>query len=289
MLATVHVSPNRDSNGPARSRERPLSVIVAAAAEGGGFSPPSLADFYPPAILFAGTPFEINRIMSIRLLMTGLLIGFFFLALRNPRVVPRGLQNAGEIALDFVRVQIAEEILGKVNGRRFLPIIASIFFMVLVMNITGVIPLLNISSNAVIGAPLVLAVLAYVAFNYAGIKQKGLGGYLKSSTIVPGLPVALHFMVAPIEFVSTFILRPVTLTIRLLANMLAGHILLVLFFSATSFFLFESSALLKVVGPFTLLVGFAFTLFEILVAFLQAYIFALLTAVYLDLAMAEEH
>lgn len=260
-----------------------------AASEGGGFVPPSLAEFFPPAILFGGTPFEINRVMAIRLLMTGVLIGFFFLALRNPKIVPRGIQNAGEIALDFVRVQIADEILGKTNGRRFLPIIASIFFMVLVMNMTGVIPLLNISSNAVVGAPLVLAVLAYVTFNYAGIKQKGFGGYLKSSTIVPDLPLPLHLLVAPIEFLSTFVLRPVTLTIRLLANMLAGHILLVLFFSATSYFLFESSAILKVVGPFTLVVGFAFTLFEILVAFLQAYIFALLTAVYIDLATADEH
>lgn len=227
--------------------------------------------------------------MGIRILMTVLLIGFFFLALRNPKVVPRGIQNVGEIALDFVRVQIADEILGKVNGKRFLPIITSIFFMVLVMNLTGVIPLFNISSNAVIGAPLVLAVLAYVAFNYAGIKQKGLGGYFKSQTIVPNLPPALHLLVAPIEFISNFILRPVTLTIRLLANMLAGHILLVLFFSATSYFLFEASAVLKVAAPFTLLVGFAFTLFELLVAFLQAYIFALLTAVYLDLALADEH
>lgn len=260
-----------------------------AASEGGGFSPPSLADFFPPALLFGGTPFEINRVMAIRLLMTGVLIGFFFLALRSPKIVPRGVQNVGEIALDFVKVQIADEILGKKNGTRFLPVITSIFFMVLVMNVTGVIPLLNISSNAVIGAPLVLAVLAYFTFNYAGIKQKGFGGYLKSSVIVPGLPWPLHFLVLPIEFISTFILRPVTLTIRLLANMLAGHILLVLFFSATSYFLFEASAGLKVIGPVTLVVGFAFTLFEILVAFLQAYIFALLTAVYLDLALAEEH
>jgi len=260
-----------------------------AAPEGGGFSPPSLADFFPPAILFGGTPFELNRVTTIRLLMTAVLIGFFFLALRNPKLVPRGLQNMGELAIDFVRVQIADEILGKVNGRRFLPIITSIFFMVLVMNITGVIPLLNISSNAVIGAPLVLAVLAYVTFNYAGIKQKGLGGYLKSSTIVPNLPLYLHPLVAPIEFISTFILRPVTLTIRLLANMLAGHILLVLFFSATSFFFFESGPALKVIGLPTLVVGFLFTLFELLVIFLQAYIFALLTAVYLDLALAEEH
>ncbi len=258
------------------------------AAEG-GFHAPTLNDFIPPAILFGGTPFEINRVMAIRLLMTGVLIGFFFLALRNPKIIPRGIQNLGEIALDFVRIQICDEIMGKEQGKRFLPLIASIFFMVLVMNFTGVIPLLNISSNAVIGAPLVLAVVSYVAFTYAGIKKHGLGGYFKQQTIVPNIPPALHLLVAPIEFISNLILRPITLTIRLLANMISGHILLVLFFSATSYFLFDAGAIFKVLSPFTLIVGFAFTLFELLVIVLQAYIFALLTAVYLDLALSDEH
>lgn len=227
--------------------------------------------------------------MAVRLLMTGVLIGFFFLALRNPKVVPRGIQNIGEMALDFVRIQITDEIMGKENGRRYLPIVTSIFFMVFVMNITGVVPLLNISSNAVIGAPIALAVLSYIAFTYAGIKQHGLGGYFKQQTIVPNIPPALHLLVAPIEFISNLILRPITLTIRLLANMISGHILLVLFFSATSYFLFDAAAIYKVLAPFTLVVGFVFTLFEILVALLQAYIFALLTAVYLDLSLADEH
>ena len=228
--------------------------------------------------------------MSIRLLMTGVLVGFFFLALRNPKIVPRGLQNLGEMALDFVRIQITDEVMGKENGRRFLPVVASIFFMVLVMNITGVIPLLNISSNAVIGAPIVLAVVSYIAFTYAGIKKNGVGGYFKNQTIVPNLPPALHIIVAPIEFLSNLVLRPITLTIRLLANMLAGHILLVLFFSATSYFLFTADSIfLKFMSPFTLLMGFLLTLFEILVAVLQAYIFAILTAVYLDLSLADEH
>lgn len=258
------------------------------AAEG-GFHAPSLNDFYPPAILFGGTPFEINRVMAIRLLMTGALIGFFFLALRNPKIVPRGIQNLGEIALDFVRIQICDEVMGKENGKRFLPLISAIFFMVLVMNFTGVIPLLNVSSNALIGAPLVLAIVSYIAFTYAGIKKHGFFGYFKVQTIVPNIPPALHLLVAPIEFISNLVLRPITLTIRLLANMISGHILLVLFFSATSYFLFDAAPIFKVLSPFTLLVGLVFTLFELLIIVLQAYIFALLTAVYLDLALSDEH
>ncbi|MGZ4573919.1 MAG: F0F1 ATP synthase subunit A [Mycobacteriaceae bacterium] len=230
-----------------------------------------------------------NRLMLIRLLVTALLVLFFYLAMRSPKIVPRGIQNLGEMALDFVRVQIADEILGKVNGRRFLPVLTTIFFMVLALNSTGIIPLLNISTNALIGVPLVLAVLSYVTFNYAGIKAKGFGGHMKSSLVVPNLPTPLHFIVIPIEFVSTFILRPFTLTVRLLANMLAGHILLVLFFGATSYFLFDAAGGMKIFGLPSLIMGFIFILFEMLVIVLQAYIFTLLAAVYLELAMSAEH
>ncbi|MGZ4523693.1 MAG: F0F1 ATP synthase subunit A [Mycobacteriaceae bacterium] len=256
---------------------------------GSEYHPPTLEDFYPDAVFFGGTPFELNRLMLIRLLVTALLVLFFYLAMRSPKIVPRGIQNLGEMALDFVRVQIADEILGKVNGRRFLPVLTTIFFMVLALNSTGIIPLLNISTNALIGVPLVLAVLSYVTFNYAGIKAKGFGGHMKSSLVVPNLPTPLHFIVIPIEFVSTFILRPFTLTVRLLANMLAGHILMVLFFGATSYFLFDAAGGMKIFGLPSLIMGFIFILFEMLVIVLQAYIFTLLAAVYLELAMSAEH
>ncbi|AFT99210.1 F0F1 ATP synthase subunit A [Nocardia brasiliensis ATCC 700358] len=256
----------------------------------GEFHAPSLTDFFPPALLFEGTPFELDRLMAIRLLMTGVLIVVMMLAFRNPRLIPRGLQNVAETGLVFVKEQICDEVLGKESGRKFFPLIATIFFAVLFLNFSGVIPGLNISSNARIGMPLVLAVIAYVAFNYVGIKKYGFFTYLRSSIVVPNVPPALHVLLIPIEFVSTFILRPFTLTVRLMANMLAGHIMLVLFFSATWFFLFDAVAWMKVFSPFSLLAGFAFTLFELLVIFLQAYVFALLTAVYIGLAQhADSH
>jgi F-type H+-transporting ATPase subunit a len=260
------------------------------AAEGSEFHAPSLSDFFPPTVLIHAGPFALDRLMLIRLGMALVVALFFVIAMRNPKIVPRGIQNVGEIALDFVRIQISEEILGKEQGRRFLPIIATIFFLVLGLNVTGVIPFLNISSNARIGLPLVLAVLAYVVFLYVGIKKYGLFKYIKSSVVVPGVPLPLHFLLIPIEFISTFVLRPFTLTVRLMANMLAGHIMLVLFFSATQFFFFSSDGFMKVFGIGSIVAGVAFTFFELLVVFLQAYIFALLTAVYIDLALhAEEH
>ncbi|MFI6045442.1 F0F1 ATP synthase subunit A [Nocardia sp. NPDC051321] len=270
----------------ARTRERTLSVTTLA----GEFHAPSLSDFFPPALLFEGTPFELDRLMLIRLIMSAVLIVVMMLAFRNPRLVPRGLQNIAETGLVFVKEQICDEILGKETGRKYFALIATIFFSVLFLNFSGIIPGLNISSNARVGFPLVLALISYVAFNYIGIKKYGFFKYLRSSIVVPNVPPALHVLLIPIEFISTFVLRPFTLTVRLMANMLAGHIMLVLFFSATWFFLFDAVSWMKVFSPFSLLAGLGFTLFELLVIFLQAYVFALLTAVYIGLAQhADSH
>ena len=238
---------------------------------------------------FAGNYFALDRLMLVRLLMTVILVGFFMMAMRNPKLVPRGLQNVGELFLDFVRIHIAQEILGKDQGRRFLPIIATIFFAVFAMNLPTIIPGLNVSPNARIGFPLVLALLAYVTFIYAGAKRYGFFRFVKLSVVIPNLPPALHILVVPIELISTFILRPATLTIRLMANMLAGHLIIVLLFSATNFFFWQFNAW-TLLSAGTSLMSVVFTLFEIIVIFLQAYIFALLAAVYIELALhAESH
>jgi F-type H+-transporting ATPase subunit a len=131
-------------------------------------------------------------------------------------------------------------------------------------------------------------VIAYVAFVYAGLKKHP-GTFIKSSLFPPGVPWPIYIIVTPIEIVSIFILRPVTLALRLLMNMVAGHLLLVLCFSATQFFFFQAGGLWGLLGVGTLAFGFVFTLFEILVAALQAYVFTLLTTVYIQLALAEEH
>jgi F-type H+-transporting ATPase subunit a len=156
------------------------------------------------------------------------------------------------------------------------------------MNITGIIPGLNIAASSVIGLPIVLAVAAYVTFIYAGMKKHGFA-FFKNSLFPSGVPPALYVMVTPIEFLSTFILRPVTLALRLTMNMVAGHLLLVLCFGATQFFFFYADGFFKFFGIGTFIFGFAFTLFEILVSFLQAYVFTLLTTVYIQLALADEH
>ena len=238
---------------------------------------------------FAGGVFALDRLMLVRLLCVILVSLFFVLALRSPKLIPSGAQSVAEWFLDFVRINIAEEILGKKEGRRFLPLLATIFILVLSMNLPSIIPFLNISPNARIGMPFVLAIVGYIAMIYAGAKKYGFFKYMKSSLVVPNIPWFLHILVVPIEFLSTFILRPVTLTIRLMANMLSGHLILVLLFSATNFFIMQFNGW-SLVGVVTILGGVAFTAFELLVIFLQAYIFAMLVAVYVELSLhADEH
>ena len=251
------------------------------------YVPPSLEEFFP-AKFFVGTPFEMSRINLIMIVATIAIIAFFGAAFRRPQLVPRGIQNVGELALDFVRINIAEEMLGS-KGKKYTPYLAALFFFVLFFNFMGIIPPFMISPNSLIAVPMVLAVISWIVFNVSGIRHHGFGKYLKMNLFPPGVPVFLYILLTPIEAISTFILRPVTLTIRLMANMMAGHLLLVLFYGATTYLFFHAIWWLRLLGLGTYVAGFGFTLFEILVAALQAYIFTLLTTVYIAGAVSDEH
>jgi F-type H+-transporting ATPase subunit a len=233
--------------------------------------------------------------MLIRLIVLTALIVLFWLwtskfkkAYQTQQFVPSRFQLMGEISLNFVRKSIAHEQLGEKDGDRFLPLLSTIFFLTLGMNITGIIPGFNIAGTSLIGLPIVMAAVAYVTFIYAGVRRHG-GRFFTSALFPAGVPKPFYVLVTPIELLSTFILRPVTLALRLTMNMIAGHLLLVLCFSATQFFFFEADGFFKLFGAGTFLFGFAFTVFEILVSFLQAYVFTLLTTVYIQLALSDEH
>ncbi|WP_066520002.1 F0F1 ATP synthase subunit A [Curtobacterium ammoniigenes] len=263
------------------------TTVAAGSSQAATFQGPSIEQFFPPAIFFAGTPFEIDRLVIIRFISVAVLLIIGIVGTRSLKLVPGRGQAFIEYGFDVVR-RNAFDNLGEKDGRRFLPLLASIFFGVLFMNLTGLIPGFNLQGTSRIAMPLILAVIAYVAFIYAGLRRHP-GKFLRNAFFPPGVPWYLYIIVTPIEFVSTFVLRPVTLTLRLLMNMVVGHLLLVLFFSATSFFLFDSHSLFALFGVGTLAFGIAFSFFEILVALLQAYVFMLLTAVYIQLALAEEH
>lgn len=211
------------------------------------------------------------------------------IAARRAQLVPRRGQNIMEMMLDFVRVNVAEDIIGKEKAHKYVALLTTIFFAIFAFNITGVIPFLNIAGTSLIGLPVMLALWVYVMYIGAGVRAHGVGGFLKNSLFPPGVPWPLYVLLAPVEFLQVFILRPITLAIRLMANMVAGHLMLVLCFSATQFLLFEATGGLKAFGALTLAGGFAITLFEVFVAALQAYIFVVLTSVYLSQSVEAEH
>lgn len=266
-----------------------MTTLLAASVEGGEFHAPTISEFFPGSIWFQGTAFEFNRVMLVRVVATIVLCLLFVVAARSPKLVPNRSQGVAEMALEFVRVSIGEEILGA-RARKYIPMLTTIFFAVLTFNLTGIVPLLNIAGTSLIGIPIMLALWVFVMYIGAGIKaHHGVGKFLKTNLFPPGVPWFLYLLITPIEILQVFVIRPATLAIRLTANMIAGHLLLVLCFSATHFFFFEASAAMKPIGVLSLGAGFAFTLFEMLVAALQAYIFTLLAAVYIDLSTSEEH
>ncbi len=262
--------------------------MVGAASDDGGFHAPTIYEFFPDVIFFEGTWFEINRVILIRFFAVAVLLLVFWLGTRRLKTVPGRGQSVIELGVGFVRSEISYGVLGEKDGKRFLPLLSAIFFMVLFMNLTGIIPGLNLAGTAVIGVPLLLAVIAYGTFIYAGVK-KSPGNFFRNALFPPGVPLYVMPLVTVIEFISTFLVRPVTLTLRLLMNMMVGHLLLVLFFAGTQFFLFSAGGLYSLFGVGTIAFGLAFTLFEVLIAVLQAFIFAILTSVYIQLALLEEH
>src|SRR5665647_629268 len=145
-------------------------VLLAASGDDGGMHIPSIADFFPPVIAFDGTIFEINRITLVRLVSALAVSLLFWAAAKRAQLVPGRAQNIAEMALDFVRVNIAEEVLGERRARPHVPLLTVMFFAILAMNITGAVPLLNMASTSVVTVPLLLAVVAWIAFVVAGIK-----------------------------------------------------------------------------------------------------------------------
>ncbi|KQQ68916.1 F0F1 ATP synthase subunit A [Microbacterium sp. Leaf320] len=258
------------------------------ASSDGEFHGPSIDEFFPEILFNAFGVIPVHRIHLVQFLAVVVVVLILVLGTRRMKIVPGRFQSVVEMGLDFVRSNIAHDLLGRKDGNRFLPILTTIFFMVLFMNITGIIPFLNIAGTSIAAVPLTLALVSYITFIYAGIKKSPLG-FFKNALFPAGVPWPVYIIVTPIEFLSTFIIRPVTLMLRLLMNMVVGHMLLVLCFAATQFFFFTAGGGWAALGVGTLAFGGAFTLFEILVAVLQAYVFTVLTAVYIQLAVAEEH
>jgi F-type H+-transporting ATPase subunit a len=237
-----------------------------------------------PDILFDGTPFAINKPILIFFAAFVLTLALFFAAGKK-KLVPSGVQNVAESAVNFIEDSVIMQTMGR-DGMVYLPFLLTLFFFVLFCNIFEVLPFVQFPATSRMAIPAFLALMVWAIYNFVGLKNHGLR-YFKNVMIPPGVPAPLLPLVALIEFVSTFFVRPFSLAVRLFANMLAGHLLLVTFAVLTAT-LWDSSPLFAIVwAPFVVLIGL--TGFEILVALLQAFIFTILTAVYIGGAAHPEH
>jgi len=256
----------------------------------GQFHPPSTKDFvwgcWGPSIDIGPLSFCMNFINFLVLLGFLLFLAFFFFGLRRPSVVPSKVQSMVELGIDFVRQNIAMPMLGQ-ESAPFMPLLATFFFAIFFWNIFEVVPGINFSSNSRIAFPITMAIVSWVTYNAVGIRKHGFLGYLKHVCLPPGAPLPLYVLLVPIEFITQIVIRPITLSVRLWANFMAGHFLLAVFFLGTIAML--QGGLTAIFAPFSFAIAVALVGFEIFVSGLQAFIFAILTASYIGGAMAEEH
>ena len=219
------------------------------------------------------------------------LIGIFVFmsaANKNPKVAPTGTRNLAEVAVEFIEDNIIMQTMGR-DGLGWTPLLLTLFVFIYLCNLPGIIPLLQMPATARMAIPMFLAVLVWVIFNFSGIKHQGFFTYFKNVLFPPGVPKALYILVTPIEFISTLIVRPFSMAVRLFANMLAGHLLLVIFALLSEALLQARDKILIPVGILPLFMLLFLTAFEVLVGFLQAYIFTILAAVYIAGATHPEH
>lgn len=241
-------------------------------------------------IIGPDTILEFNKTALMALVSTLICIGFFGLGARRRALVPTGVQNVAESGYELIEQNVGVEVMGVEEGKKWSPFLATLFFWIFFINIWSVIPGIQFPATARIAIPLFLALLAWALYVIMGFVKQG-PGYVWHRINPPGVPTALKFLVIPIEFFSTFVFRPFSLAVRLFANMTAGHVLLTIFAVMTNELLIvRNSGLFQIAFaplPFVGLV--AMTGFELFVALLQAYIFTILTAVYLAESIHPEH
>jgi F-type H+-transporting ATPase subunit a len=234
---------------------------------------------------------NLNKIGMIAVLASGIAILIFLLASRyNPNEAPKGVRNLAEMLVDFIEENIVMQTIGK-DGLGWTPFLLSLFIFIYLCNLPGIIPIMQMPATGRMAIPLFLSVIVWVVYNAVGIKHQGFIGYFKGIMFPPGVPKPIYLLLTPIELVSTIIVRPFSLAIRLFANMLAGHMLLVTFalLSAAMFEAQTKKFLLVPMGILPIGMLIFLTVFEVLVGFLQAYIFTILTAVYIGGARHPEH
>jgi F-type H+-transporting ATPase subunit a len=238
-----------------------------------------------PGFVGEGQWWEINKVVLVYFMAIAITVAIF-VAGSKKRLVPTGVQNLAELSVEFVEDGIVMQTMGK-EGLKYTPYLLSLFYFIFFTNIFEVIPVIQMPGSARIALPMFLALLAYVIYHGAGIKSHGPLGYFKHALVPGGVPAPLLILVIPIEFISKFLVQPFSHTVRLFANLLAGHILLVTFAVLTA--ALWTRDWYAIFLPLPAFAVVFFVAFEVLVSFLQAYVFTLLTGVYINAAQSHEH
>jgi F-type H+-transporting ATPase subunit a len=274
------------------------AAVVVRTAEGEGFTPPGPADFDLPAIGGGDSTFTMfgqEFVLGVtkpmlQVVLAGIVVfAFFYMAARRRAMVPSRLQFVGEEAYGFVRNSLGREIIGGHDFARFVPYLFALFFFLLLNNLMATIPFLQFPTFSRSGMVYGLAIMSWLIYNAVGIKKHGFVGYFKLQSVPSGIKGPILLLLVPLEFMSNIVVRPVTLALRLFANMLAGHLLLILFALGGEYLLLEASGAVKPVGILAWALFIAISFLELLVQFLQAYVFVLLNAMYISGALADEH
>ncbi len=232
----------------------------------------------------------VNRTMLLIGLAAVIIVAVLWFGLRKRSLVPSRFEAAIESIVLYVRDEVAVGIIGPKDGIVFFPYLLALFLFVLVGNLFEISPLINFPITSRIALPAFLALLTWVIFVFMGFRRQGLA-YVGHIVWPPGVPTGLKPLVGVIEFVSVFLIRPFSLAVRLFANLVAGHVMLTLLLVSGYVFITSvgdiGAKALVGVGWFAL--GLGIYLFELLVAVLQAYIFTLLSAVYIQTSVHPEH
>ncbi len=247
-----------------------------------------LFEFREPIISILGFP--ITRTVFLIFLVAAVVIALVFFAMRTRATQPGKFQLSIEGLMTFVRDEIAIGIIGP-TGVRYYPYLLALFLFILIGNIFEVLPFINFPITSRMAIPLFLSMLTWVIFVVAGFRRNGMS-YFLDIVWPPGVPVFLKPLVGLIEFFSVFFVRPFSLAVRLFANLVAGHVMLTLLLTTA----FVSIVTFGEIGLVKSLFGLAWWAlalaiygFEVIVILLQAYIFTLLSAVYIDTSINVEH
>jgi F-type H+-transporting ATPase subunit a len=293
---TSHVAPSSAHGGAAQEEHGSGghgddigSVIIHHISDDNKIELPVVGAVHLPRIELFGIDFSITKHVLMMMIAAGLLIVLLSLAARrrSPGEVPIGFAGAIETVVEFIHTQIALPNMGEKLGSQFTPYLCTAFFFILTCNLLGLVPYAATATGNV-SVTAGLAAITFILTQAMGIKANGIGGYLKHLT--GGVHPAMWIIMVPVEFLGLFT-KPFALCIRLYANMTAGHVVILSLVGLI--FIFGKSGESPIAGYGIAPVSVAFSLFvnllEIMVAFLQAYIFTLLSSLFIGAAAHSDH